>query len=107
MQSPCYFRNNTAESNTTFGINFQSLEEAVGYNLVARGNTSGEVQLNNAEVEIYGLDTNTVGGSAAPQISIPNNAGGRAVVYNWTQYTGGAPAAVLTKLGSPATNQAS
>lgn len=107
VQSPCYFRNNTAEGNTTFGMNFQSLEEAVGYNLVARGNTSGEVQLNNAEVEIYGLDTNTVGGSAAPQISIPNNAGGRAVVYNWTQYTGGAPAAVLTKLGSPATNQAS
>lgn len=107
IQSPCFFRSNTAEGNTTFGINFQSLEEMVGYNLAARGNTSGEVQLNNAEVEIYGLDTNTVGGSAAPQISIPNNAGGRAIVYNWTQYTGGAPAAVLTSLGSPATNQAS
>jgi len=107
VQSPCYFRDNVAEGNTTFGINFQSLEDAVAYNLTARGNTTGEVQLNNAEVEIYGLDTNTVGGSASPQIYMPNNVGGRAVIYNWTQYTGGAPAAVLTRLGSPATNQAS
>jgi hypothetical protein len=100
IQSICNFRSNTAEANTLGGINFQAIQEMVAYGLTARGNTVGEIVLNNADVEIYGLDTNTVGGSAVPQISIPNNVSGRAVVYGWTQYTGGAPAAVLTKLGS-------
>ena len=71
--------------------------------ITAAGNNT--FLLNNADVEIYGLDTNTVGGSVVPQISIPNNVSGRAVVYDWTQYTGGAPAAVLTKLGSPGTGR--
>ena len=107
IQSPCNFRDNTAEGNSTGGINFQALQGQVSYNLAARGNTTGEILLNNADVEIYGLNTNTVGGSVVPQIFVPNNASGKAVVNNWTQYTGGAPAAVLTKLGNPATGQTS
>ncbi len=101
IQSICNFRSNTAEANSLGGINFQAVQGQVSYGLIARGNTVGEIVLNNADVEIYGLDTNTVGGSALPQIMVPSNLSGRAVVYNWTQYTGGAPAAVLTSLGSP------
>jgi hypothetical protein len=101
IQSPCNFRDNTAEGNSTGGINFQALQGQVSYNLAARGNTTGEILLNNADVEIYGLNTNTVGGSVVPQIFVPNSVSGKAIVYDWTQYTGGAPAAVLTKLGSP------
>jgi hypothetical protein len=101
IQSICNFRSNTAEANTLGGINFQAIQGQVSYGLTSRGNTVGEVLLNNADVEIYGLDTNTVGGSAVPQIMVPSNVSGRAVVYSWTQYTGGAPAAVLTSLGSP------
>lgn len=101
IQSPCNFRSNTAEGNSLGGINFQSIQGMASYTLTARGNTVGEILLNNADVEIYGLDTNTVGGSAVPQIMVPGSAAGRAVVYNWTQYTGGAPAKVLTSLGSP------
>ena len=107
IQSPCNFRSNTAEANTLGGINFQSVQGAVSFGLTARGNTVGEILLNNADVEIYGLDTATVGGSAVPQIMVPSSASGRAVVYNWTQYTGGAPAAVLTSLGSPGTGRTS
>ncbi len=105
IQSICNFRSNTAEGNTLGGINFQAIQGQVSYGLTSRGNTVGEVLLNNADVEIYGLDTNTVGGSAVPQIMVPSNVSGRAVVYNWTQYTGGAPAAVLTSLGSPGTGR--
>ena len=105
IQSICNFRSNAAEGNTLGGINFQAIQGQISYGLTARGNTVGEILLNNADVEIYGLDTNTVGGSVVPQISIPNNVSGRAVVYDWTQYTGGAPAAVLTKLGSPGTGR--
>ncbi len=107
IQSICNFRSNTAEGNTLGGINFQAIQGQVSYGLTARGNTVGEVLLNNADVEIYGLDTNTVGGSAVPQIMVPSNVSGRAVVYDWTQYTGGAPAAVLTSLGSPGTGRTS
>jgi hypothetical protein len=107
IQSPCNFRSNTAEANTLGGINFQAIQGMVSYGLTARGNTVGEILLNNADVEIYGLDTNTVGGSAVPQIMVPSSVSGRAVVYNWTQYTGGAPAAVLTSLGSPGTGRTS
>jgi parallel beta-helix repeat protein len=105
IQSPCAFRNNTANNNGAPGVNFQSMADMVAYNVTARGNTTGEVQVNNANVEIYTLDTNTVGGSTVPQIFFPNNTGGKAVVYNWTQYTGVSPLAKLTSLGSPAAGQ--
>lgn len=105
IQSPCNFRSNTAEGNSLGGINFQAIQGQVSYGLTARGNTVGEIVLNNADVEIYGLDTATVGGSAVPQIMIPSSVSGHAVVSDWTQYTGGAPAAVLTSLGSPGTGR--
>lgn len=105
IQSPCAFRNNTANNNGAPGVNFQSMADMVAYNVTARGNTTGEVQVNNANVEIYTLDTNTSGGSTVPQIFFPNNSGGKAVVYNWTQYTGVSPAAKLASLGSPAAGQ--
>ncbi|MBK9620643.1 MAG: hypothetical protein IPO31_15840 [Candidatus Obscuribacter sp.] len=105
IQSPCAFRNNTANSNSAPGVNFQAMADMVAYNVTARGNTTGEVQVNNANVEIYTLDTNTVGGSTVPQIFFPSNTGGKAVVVNWTQYTGVGPLAKLTSLGSPAAGQ--
>jgi hypothetical protein len=105
IQSPCNFRSNTAEGNSLGGINFQAIQGQVSYGLTARGNTVGEIVLNNADVEIYGLDTATVGGSAVPQIMVPSSVSGHAVVSDWTQYTGGAPAAVLTSLGSPGTGR--
>jgi len=107
IQSPCNFRSNTAEGNSLGGINFQAIQGLVSYGLTARGNTVGEIVLNNADVEIYGLNTNTVGGSAVPQIMVPSSVSGRAVISDWTQYTGGAPAAVLTSLGSPGTGRTS
>jgi hypothetical protein len=101
IQSPCSFWNNTAKGNAAPGINFQGVNGATAYNLVARGNTTGEVQVNNASVEIFTLDTNTPGGSATPQVFFPSGVAGQATVYSWTQYTGGSPAAVLTSLGDP------
>ena len=99
IQSPCAFRNNTAKNNGAPGVNFQTLTDMAAYSVTARGNTTGEIQVNNANIDIYGLDTNS--GVATPQIFFPNNTGGKASVYNWTQYAAG----TLTKLGSPATGQ--
>ena len=106
IQSPlAKFFNNTANNNASPGFNFANALDIVGYNLTARGNGTAQVQLNNATVEIFGLDTNTPGGSALPQISVVSGAMGQATVYNWTQYTGASPAAVLTSLGDPATGE--
>jgi hypothetical protein len=99
IQSPCAFLNNAAYNNGAPGVNFQSLTDLAAYNVTARGNTTGEVQVNNANVEIYGLDTNN--GVATPQIFFPNNTGGKAVVSSWTQYAAG----TLTKLGDPVAGQ--
>lgn len=103
ISSICNFRNNTAKRNTSPGFYFQSMVGFVGYNLVSQNNTTAEVQLNNADVEIYTLDTNFA--SANPQINVLSGAAGKAVVYNWTQYTGGSPVAKLTSLGDPVTGQ--
>lgn len=106
IQSICdKFFNNTAINNAAPGFNFQGINGGIGYNLVAQGNTTGEVQVNNANVEIYGLDTNTPAGSAVPQVFFPSASEGQALIYNWTQYTGGSPAKVLTSLGDPSTGQ--
>ena len=103
VSSICDFRNNTAKRNTSPGFYFQNMIGFVGYSLVSQNNTTAEVQLNNADVEIYTLDTNFA--SANPQINVLSGAVGKAVVYNWTQYTGGSPAAKLTSLGDPATGE--
>jgi hypothetical protein len=99
------FFNNTANNNTNPGFNFSNVYDLVGYGLMAHGNGTAQVQLNDATVEIFGLDTNTPGGSSLPQINIPSGSMGQAVVYNWTQYTGGSPAFKLTSLGDPATGE--
>jgi hypothetical protein len=99
IQSPCAFLNNAAYNNGAPGVNFQTLVDMAAYSVTARGNTTGEVQVNNASVEIYGLDTNS--GVATPQIFFPNNTGGKATVYNWTQYAAG----TLTSRGDPAVGQ--
>lgn len=99
IQSPCNFRSNAAYNNGAPGVNFQTLVDMAAYSVTARGNTTGEVQVNNASVEIFGLDTNS--GVATPQIFFPNNSGGKASVFNWTQYAAG----TLTSLGDPAAGE--
>ena len=83
------------------------MNDFIGYNLTAQGNGTAQVQLNNASVELFTLNTNTSGGSALPQINIPSGSTGSAIVYSWTQYTGTSPAAKLTSLGDPATGETS
>lgn len=106
IQSLCgAFFNNTATRNAAPGFNFQGINGATAHNLVARNNTTGEVQVNNATVEIFTLDTNSVGGSAVPQIFFPSGSEGQASVSSWTQYTGVSPAAVFTSLGDPVSRE--
>jgi hypothetical protein len=107
IQSSCGggFFNNTANNNTNPGFNFANMYDFVGSNLTAQGNGTAQVQLNDATVEIYTLNTNTPAGSSLPQINIPSGSVGQAVIYSWTQYTGGSPAFKLTSLGDPATGE--
>ena len=107
IQSICGggFFNNTANNNTNPGFYFQNMNDFIGSNLTAQGNGTAQVQLNNAWVEIYTLNTNTSGGSSLPQINFPSGTTGQAIVYSWTQYTGSSPAAKLTSLGDPATGE--
>lgn len=105
IQSPCDFRNNTANNNAAPGMNFQGANKMVAYNLVARGNTTGEIQINGAVVEIFTLDTNTSGGSSVPQIFFPTNSAGEGTIYNWNQYNGSTPLATLTSRGNPVSGQ--
>jgi hypothetical protein len=108
IQSVCGggFFNNTANKNTNPGFYFQNMNDFLGSNLTAQGNGTAQVQINNAFVELYTLNTNTSGGSSLPQINFPSGTTGEAIVYSWTQYTGGSPAAKLTSLGDPATGEA-
>jgi len=101
------FYNNTADNNTSAGFWFEGgfAFDFIAYNLQARGNGSSpvdgepacQVWISTSTVEIYGLDTNTPGGSALPQIYI---GGGSAIVYDWLQYTGTSPAASLYSFSS-------
>lgn len=88
------FYNNIANNNGG-GFGFTTVYGLIGYNLQARGNGGDQVGLSNSWVEIYGLDTNTPGGSSAPQIVAGS---GKAIVYNWLQYTGTSPPATLCDL---------
>jgi len=103
ISSICNFRNNTAKRNTSPGFYFQNMNGFVGYNLISQNNTTAEIQLNNAWVEIYTLDTNFA--SANPQVNFLASSTGQANIYNWTQYTGSSPLAKLTSLGDPVTGQ--
>lgn len=105
IQSPCIFNSNIANNNTAPGVNFQALIDMVAHGLTAKGNTTAEVQVNGSTVEIYTLDTNN--GTSVPQVFFPASTVSEAVIYNWTQYTGVSPAAVLTNLGSPSAGRTS
>ena len=94
------FTSNVARGNTLGGFRFKNLDEFAGYSLTSQGNLVSQVELSNAFVDIFGLDTNTPGGSALPQIKFVDDTAGRATVYNWTQYTGTSPAKVLVDLGN-------
>ena len=102
------FTNNTAKNNSSAGFNFSSVDlysasrgPLVSYNLIAQGN-GADIKVNGAAVEIYGLNTNKSGGTAAPQLLFGQNSDGKLVVYNWNQYTGVSPAAQICVFESDA-----
>lgn len=104
ISSPCIFYNNTSNDNATgstaVGFLFQNMNGFVGYNLQARNNSGAQVQLNNAFVEIYTLDTNF---NLGTQVKFVNGSGGEAIIYSWTQ-NGTAP---KFSLGDPAAGETS
>lgn len=104
IQSPCIFYNNTSNDNasgsTAVGFLFQNVNGMVAYNLQGRNNSGAQVQLNNAKVEIYSLDTNF---NLGTQIKFVTGSEGEAVVYNWTQNG----TATKVSLGNPATGETS
>ncbi len=103
IQSPCIFYNNTSNDNTAagaVGFNFENVNGLVATNLQARNNAGVQVQLNDAAVEIYTLDTNF---NLGTQIAFVSGSEGQAVVYNWTQNV----TATKVTLGSPASGQTS
>lgn len=94
------FVGNIARGNSLGGFRFKNIDEFAAYSLTSHGNLVSQVELSNAFVDIFGLDTNTPGGSSLPQIKFVDDTAGRATVYNWTQYTGTSPAKVLVDLGN-------
>jgi hypothetical protein len=104
ISSPCIFYNNASNDNasgsTAVGFLFQSANDIIGYNLTAHNNSGAQVQLNNASVEIYTLDTNF---NLGTQIKFVSGSGGQAVVYSWTQNG----TATLYSLGDLATGETS
>jgi YD repeat-containing protein len=98
--SPCAkFYNNTA-NNGGVGFTFFEVFGQVCYNLTAQGNSDQQIlmgqtgEVTPGSVEIYGLNTNTPGGSTVPQFYVS----GKATIYSWTQYTGSG--AVLVTSGT-------
>lgn len=103
IQSPVDgFAGNVARGNSQGGFRFKNLDSFAAYNLIAQGNLGSQLELSNAFIDIFGLDTNTPGGSGLPQVKFSDDTGGRASIYNWTQYLGTSPAKVLVDLGSAA-----
>lgn len=102
IQSPCVFYNNTSNDNpngsTSSGFFFQNVNGMVAYNLQARNNSEAQVKVNNASMEIYGLDTNF---NLGTQIKFVQGSEGQVVVYNWTQNG----TATKVDLGNPAAGQ--
>jgi hypothetical protein len=102
IQSPCLFFNNTSNDNpngtTSSGFLFQNVNGLVAYNLQARNNSESQVELNNASVEIYGLDTNF---NLGTQVKFVSGSEGQATIYNWTQNA----TAPKVNLGNPVTGQ--
>lgn len=103
IQSPCIFYNNTSNDNTAsgaVGFNFEKVNGFVGSNLQARNNAGAQVQLNDAAVEIYTLDTNF---NLGTQVSFVSGSEGRAMINNWTQNG----TATKVSLGNPAAGETS
>ncbi|MBS1993999.1 MAG: hypothetical protein JSS83_25985 [Cyanobacteria bacterium SZAS LIN-3] len=104
IQSPCVFYNNTSNDNpggtTSNGFYFQNANGIVATNLQARNNSGGQVQINNATVEIYGLDTNF---NLGTQVKFVSGSEGQAIIYDWTQNG----TATKYSLGDPATGETS
>lgn len=104
ISSPCIFYNNTSNDNASgsaaVGFLFQNMFDFVAYNLQGRNNSGAQVQLNNAYVEIFTLDTNF---NLGTQVKFTTGSEGEAVIYSWTQ-NGTAP---KVSLGDPATGETS
>lgn len=104
IQSPCAFYNNTANDQASgsagVGFNFANVNGLVAYNLTAKNNSGAQVQLNNASVEIYTLNTDF---NLGTQIKFVTSSQGQAVVYNWTQNA----TATKVALGNPASGETS
>ncbi|MBS1994126.1 MAG: hypothetical protein JSS83_26630 [Cyanobacteria bacterium SZAS LIN-3] len=104
IQSPCIFYNNTSNDNasgsTAVGFLFQNANGIVAGNLQGRNNSGAQVQINNATVEIYGLDTNF---NLGTQVKFVSGSEGQAVIYDWVQNG----TATKYSLGNPATGETS
>ncbi len=104
ISSPCIFYNNTSNDNasgsTAVGFLFQNMNDFVAYNLQGRNNSGAQVQLNNAYVEIFTLDTNF---NLGTQVKFVSGSEGEAIIYSWTQ-NGTAP---KFSLGDLATGETS
>lgn len=102
IQSPCTFFNNTSNDSTagttSSGFLFQNVNGLVAYNLQARNNSEAQVKLNNASVQIYGLDTNF---NLGTQVKFVSGSEGQATIHNWTQNA----TAAKVNLGNPVTGQ--
>ncbi|PPD28495.1 MAG: hypothetical protein CTY21_13110, partial [Methylomonas sp.] len=102
IQSPCVFYNNTSNDNpggtTSNGFFFQNAADMLASNLQARNNSGADVQLNNASIEIYGLDTNF---NLGTQVKFVSGSVCQAIINNWT------PNATATKfnLGDPVSGE--
>jgi len=86
ISSPCIFYNNTSNDNasgsTAVGFLFQNMNDFIAYNLQGRNNSGAQVQLNNAYVEIFQLDTNF---NLGTQVKFVSGSEGEAIIYSWTQ----------------------
>jgi len=99
------FSGNVAKTNTLGGFRFKNIAGFAAYNLTSHANLVSQIELERAFIEVFGLNTNTPGGSTLPQIKHIDDTAGSATIYNWTQYTGAGK--VLVDLGNPAAGLAS
>jgi hypothetical protein len=104
ISSPCVFYNNTSNDNasgsTAVGFLFQNANGIIATNLQGRNNSGAQLQINNATVEIYTLDTNF---NLGTQVKLVGSSEGQAVIYSWTQNG----TATKYSLGDPASGETS
>lgn len=104
ISSPCIFYNNTSNDNASgsgaVGFLFQNMNDFMAYNLQGRNNSAAQVQINNAFVEIFTLDTNF---NLGTQVKFTTGSEGEAIIYSWTQNA----TATKYSLGDPAVGETS